>query len=98
MGKIRRLDRSRDGLAKVVPKLPALILHSKRMIRWFARLPLTEVAAHSLIAGVVSSALETAGRISWGHEALLVANVPIVAWAAAQWWTNRKSRDQWSGS
>lgn len=60
------------------------------MIRWFAGLPLTEVAAHSLLAGLVLSAMETEGRIGWGHEALLVANVPIVAWAAARWWIDRK--------
>ena len=63
---------------------------SRMMIRWFAGVSLTEVAAHSLLTGLVLSALETAGRIGWGHEALLVANVPIVAWAAARWWTDRK--------
>jgi hypothetical protein len=60
------------------------------MIRWFAGLPLTEVAAHSLLAGLVLSALEVAGRIGWGHEALLVANVPIMAWAVARWWIDRQ--------
>jgi hypothetical protein len=61
---------------------------STQMIHKFAHVPLIVVAGRSLIAGMVCSALETAGSIGWGHEALLLAVVPIVGWAGAHWWTN----------
>ena len=60
------------------------------MMRWFAGLPLTVVAPHALFAGLVLSAMEAAGWISWGHEALLLAVVPILGWAAANWWVGWK--------
>ena len=66
--------------------VPAL----QRLISWIAGLPLIEVAARSLMMGLMLSAMETSGWIGWGHEALLGANVPIIAWAAARWWTDRK--------
>ena len=61
-----------------------------QLICKFADVPLTVVAGRSLIAGMVCSALETAGSIAWGHEVLLLAIVPIVGWAGAHWWTNRQ--------
>lgn len=60
------------------------------MIRWLAKLPLTEVATRSLLAGLLLSAMETEGQIAWGHEALLLANVPILGWAVARWWIDQK--------
>jgi hypothetical protein len=51
------------------------------LIRWFANLPLTLVAAHSLMAGLVLSSTEAAGWNDWGHEALLLVIVPVLAWA-----------------
>ena len=49
----------------------------KRLARWFASLPLTLVAANSLMGGLVLSSTEAVGRNDWGHEALLLAVVPI---------------------
>jgi hypothetical protein len=52
-------------------------------------LPVTIVAANSLFAGLILSACEAAGWISWGHEALLVGIVPVTAWAMAMWLVSR---------
>ena len=60
------------------------------LIRWFAGQHLVTVATHSLIGGLVLSALEAVGWIRFGHEALLLAIVPIVAWAALRWRIERK--------
>lgn len=60
------------------------------MVRKLADVPMSVIAGHSLTAGMVGSALETAGRITRGHEALLLAMVPIVGWSVAQWLTDRK--------
>lgn len=56
----------------------------KILVRWFANLPITLVAAHSIMLGIVLSAAEWDGWISWGHEASIVMLVPIVAWALLQ--------------
>jgi len=42
------------------------------------------------MAGLAFSTMEAVGWISWGHEALLLAIVPILGWAAAHWWVERK--------
>ena len=55
-----------------------------RLIRWFAALPIGLVATHSIMLGVLLSALEFEGWISWGHEGLLVAMAPIVVWVLLQ--------------
>jgi hypothetical protein len=36
------------------------------------------------------SAMESSGRIDRGHEMLLLAIVPIAAWAIAQWWVDHE--------
>ena len=54
------------------------------MIRWLAGLPLTMVAAHSLLAGLVLSSTEAGGWNDWWHEGLLLTVVPIVGWAVLQ--------------
>ncbi len=59
-----------------------------KLIRWFASLPLTLVAAHSLLAGLLLSSTEAAGWNEWGHYGLLLAVVPIVAWLLARWKTD----------
>ncbi len=61
-----------------------------KLIRWLAGLPLTLVAAHSLLAGLVLSSTEAAGWNDWGHYVLLLATVPIVRWSVARWWTCRR--------
>jgi hypothetical protein len=62
----------------------------KKLTRWFAGLPLTIVATHSLMAWLVLSSTEAAGWNSGGHEALLLAVVPIVAWAIVQRWRRQQ--------
>ena len=47
-----------------------------KLIRWFAGLPLTMVAAHSILAGAVLSSTEAIGWNDLGHEALLLSIVP----------------------
>ncbi len=61
----------------------------KKTIHWFAGLPLTMVAAHSLLAGLVLSSTEAAGWNDWGHEGLLLAALPTIGWAVANWWIGR---------
>lgn len=56
----------------------------KNLILWFAKLPTGLIAAHSIMLGVVLSAAEREGWITWGHEASIVMVVPIVAWALLQ--------------
>ncbi|OQZ07361.1 MAG: hypothetical protein B6D36_00290 [Planctomycetes bacterium UTPLA1] len=56
----------------------------KKLIRWFAKLPIGLVAAHSIMLGVVLSAAEWDGWITWGHEASIVMVVPIIVWALLQ--------------
>jgi hypothetical protein len=53
------------------------------LARWFASLPVTIVAGHSILVGLIASAAEAAAWIDWGHEALLLAAVPILARAVA---------------
>jgi hypothetical protein len=48
------------------------------MIRWYAGLPLTIVAAHSLLAGLVFSAVECRRVDYLGHEGLLLTLVSIL--------------------
>jgi len=60
------------------------------VIRWYAGLQLAMVAAHSLMAGLVLSAMAAEGWINWGRDGLLLAIVPILAWAAAYWWIERE--------
>jgi len=60
-----------------------------KLIRWFASLPLTLVATHSLLAGLVLSSIEAAGWNAWGHEGLLLTVVPILGWAALRCRTRR---------
>lgn len=57
----------------------------RRVIHWFASLPLMLVAAQSLIVGLVLSSTEAAGWNEWGHEGLLLAAIPNVGWAVARW-------------
>ena len=56
----------------------------KNFARWFASLPITLVAAHSIMLGIVLSAAEWDGWISWGHEASIVMIAPIIAWVLFQ--------------
>ena len=62
----------------------------RRFTRWFAGLPLTLVAASSLMAGLVLSSTEAAGWNDWGHVGLPLAVVPIISWAAARAWIERR--------
>jgi hypothetical protein len=59
---------------------------TRKIVRWFSDLQVASVATQSLTAGMLLSAMESSGRIDWGHETLLLANVPIIAWAVARWW------------
>lgn len=68
------------------------------MVRWFASLPLTLVAAHSLLAALVLSSTESIGWNTWGHEFLLLPIVPIIAWAVANWWIGQKKKPPEGGS
>ena len=54
-----------------------LPLGVRRSVAWCAGLPVRLVATSSLLAGLVFSSLEAEGTISWGHEMLLVAVIPI---------------------
>lgn len=45
-------------------------------LRSFAGLPLTMVATHSLLAGLVLSSTEAAGWNDWGHEGAAVSHIP----------------------
>lgn len=53
-----------------------------RFIHWFASLPISIVALHSIMVGTITSAAEYDGRITWGHEMSVLMVVPIVLWAA----------------
>lgn len=50
-------------------------------VHWFASLPISIVALHSIMLGTITSAAEFDGWINWGHEASVLMVVPIVAWA-----------------
>jgi hypothetical protein len=50
------------------------------IVRWFASLPISIVALHSILLGTISSAAEYDGWISWGHEASVLMAVPILVW------------------
>lgn len=52
-----------------------------RFARWFAALPVSIVALHSIMLGTIASAAEYDGWITWGHEASGLMVVPIVVWA-----------------
>ena len=54
-----------------------LPLGVRRFVAWFAGLPVTMVATSCLLAGLVFSSLEAEGAVTWGHEMLLVAVIPI---------------------
>lgn len=54
----------------------------KKLARWFASIPISIVALHSIMLGTLTSAGEYDGWISWGHEASVLMVVPIVASAA----------------
>ena len=56
----------------------------KNQIRWLARQPVSLVAAHSIMLGILFSAAEWDGWIGWGHEASIVMIVPIIVWALLQ--------------
>ena len=58
--------------------------------RWFAGLPLTIIATHSLLAVLVLSSTEAAGWNDWGHEGLLFAILPILGWLILQLMTSRR--------
>lgn len=53
----------------------------KKPFRWFASLPISIVALHSIMLGTITSAAEYDGWITWGHEASGLMVVPILAWA-----------------
>jgi len=55
----------------------------KCLVRWFASLPISIVALHSIMLGMITSAAEYDGWISWGHEASVLMVVPIVVWAVS---------------
>jgi hypothetical protein len=61
------------------------------MIRWFASLPVSSVAISALFPGLLLSACESAGWAELGHDELLYAILPIIAWAAARWWTDTQA-------
>lgn len=50
----------------------------KQLPRWFASLPISIVALHSIMLGTIASAAEYDGWITWGHEASGLMVVPIV--------------------
>lgn len=53
----------------------------KTPFRWFASLPISIVALHSIMLGTITSAAEYDGWISWGREASVLMLVPIGLWA-----------------
>ena len=59
-------------------------------IRWYAGLPPLIVGGIPLIAGLVLSAVEAAGWIFCGNYGVALPVLPVVAWAIAGWWTDRK--------
>ena len=61
----------------------------KKIAIWFASLPLDLVAEHSLLPGLALSSMESAEWRAMGHTWLLLAIIPIVAWAASKWWASR---------
>lgn len=61
----------------------------KRLMRWFASLPVSIVALHSIILGTIASAAEYDGWITWGHEASVLMVVPIALWAVCVYVTRR---------
>jgi hypothetical protein len=63
---------------------------AERFVRWFGNLPLTVVGGYSLLAGMLFSAMESSGWIDWGNEEILLAIVPIAAWAVARTWIDRR--------
>ena len=61
----------------------------KHFVRWFAALPISIVALHSIILGTIASAAEYDGWIGWGHEASALMVVPIVLWLVCVYVTRR---------
>ncbi len=53
----------------------------KRFIHWFASLPISIVALHSIMLGTITSAAEFDGWITWAHEVSGLMVAPIVLWA-----------------
>ena len=60
------------------------------MMEWLAGLPVSTVAINAMLPGLVLCTCETAGWSEKGREELLLAIVPIVAWAVARWWVDRQ--------
>jgi hypothetical protein len=58
-------------------------LVARRFIRWYAGLPIGLVGAHSIFLGLLLSAAEWDGWVSWGHEASIIMVLPIALWIAA---------------
>ena len=56
-----------------------------RLARWFASIPISIVALHSIMVGTIASVAEYDGWITWGHEASGAMVLPIVAWALCAW-------------
>ncbi len=61
-----------------------------KAVRWCAGLPVALVAANGLFGGLALSVGEAVGWITWGHEALLVAALPVIVWAIANWMIERE--------
>jgi len=59
----------------------------------FAGLPVTMVATSLLLGGLVFSSLEAEGAITWGHEMLLVAAIPIALSGALRGLLGRRDLD-----
>jgi hypothetical protein len=53
----------------------------RKTTRWFASLPISIVALHSIMVGTITSAAKYDGWITWGHEASVPMVMPIVVWA-----------------
>lgn len=56
----------------------------RRLIRWYAGLPIGLIGAHSAFLALLCVGAELDGWIDWGVDASLVMMVPVVLWAMLQ--------------
>ena len=56
----------------------------RKLIRWYAGLPIGLVGAHSAFFGLFFIGAELDGWIDWGVDASLLMMAPIVLWAMLQ--------------
>jgi hypothetical protein len=58
------------------------------MIRWFASIPVSDIAEAFVFPGLALSISQQGYWADWGHLALLLATIPVVAWAFSNWWVD----------